>query len=116
LFGRAQRARIKASNVLVTQRERQLEAVRKELNTELENAIQAYLRNTQLLHTYQATMLPNAANIIKTAGNRLASGEAGYLDWVILINQALQIRSEYFNVMQQLNEAAFLIEKISGTN
>jgi cobalt-zinc-cadmium resistance protein CzcA len=116
LFSRAQRARIKASNVLVTQRERELEAVRKELNLELENAIQVYLRNTQLLHTYQATMLPNAANIIKTAGNRLADGEAGYLDWVILINQALQIRSEYFNVMQQLNEAAFLIEKISGTN
>ncbi|MCW2798525.1 MAG: CusA/CzcA family heavy metal efflux transporter, partial [Nocardioides sp.] len=116
IFGRAQRARIKASNVLVTQRERQLEAVRRELNTELENAVQGYLRNKQLLESYQTTMLPNAANIIKTAGNRLASGETGYLDWVILINQALQIRNEYFNVMQQLNEAAFLIEKISGTN
>jgi cobalt-zinc-cadmium resistance protein CzcA len=116
LFGRAQRARIKASNVLISHQQRHLQAVRNELTTELENAILGYLRNKQLLQSYQTTMLPNAANIIRTAGNRLASGETGYLDWVILINQALQIRSEYFNVMQQLNEAAFQIEKISGIN
>jgi cobalt-zinc-cadmium resistance protein CzcA len=90
--------------------------VKQQLDIGFANAMQVYIRNTQLLHSYQSSLLPNASTIIKTATQKLSAGEIGYLDWVIHVNQALQIRSEYLNTVQQLNDAAFEIEKLSAIN
>jgi cobalt-zinc-cadmium resistance protein CzcA len=60
--------------------------------------------------------MPNAELLITTATNKLNLGEIGYLEWVMIVNQAMQVRSEYFNYIQQLNEAAIEIEKISSNN
>jgi cobalt-zinc-cadmium resistance protein CzcA len=116
VFSRAQRSRINASNVLTRQRRQELDATRQQLNANLEDAIRIYLRNRQLVESYRVTMLPNALSTINVATNKLNAGEIGYLNWVILINQAIQIRSDYFNTVQQLNEAAFEIERISAIN
>jgi len=116
IFSSAQRSRIKASGILVKQREQELEAVQQELSTALVNATHAYHRHQQLLKNYETVLLPNAATIIQGANKRLNSGETGYLEWVILINQALEIRSGYLQVVEQLNASAFLMEKLSGIN
>jgi cobalt-zinc-cadmium resistance protein CzcA len=104
VFSRAQRSRINASNVLTRQRRQELDATRQQLNANLEDAIRIYLRNRQLVESYRVTMLPNAVSTINVATNKLNAGEIGYLNWVILINQAIQIRSDYFNTVQQLKE------------
>jgi cobalt-zinc-cadmium resistance protein CzcA len=116
VFFGAQRSRIQASNVLIRQRKQEAEAIMQQLQSGLENALNIYKQNLRLVKSYKETMLPNAKSIIHTATLKLNSGEIGYLDWVILINQAIQIRSEYFNTVQQLNEAAFEVEKISAIN
>lgn len=116
IFGGAQRSRIKASGILVKQREQELGAARQQLNVELLNAVRSYVRNSQLMNTYQSILLRNAAAVINGATKRLTSGEIGYLDWVILVNQALEMRSSYFAVAEQLNQSAFTVEKLSGTN
>ncbi|PUZ30198.1 cobalt-zinc-cadmium resistance protein CzcA [Chitinophaga costaii] len=116
IFSGAQRSRINAAGVLVRQRQQELESTRQQLNTALENSVRVYLRNTALVKTYHIAMLPNATNIIHTATSKLTAGEIGYLDWVLLINQSLQIQSEYLGVVQQLNEAAFEIEHLTAIN
>ncbi|GAA3929691.1 CusA/CzcA family heavy metal efflux RND transporter [Chitinophaga oryziterrae] len=116
LFASAQRSRIKASNMLIQQRQQEIEATRQQLNTELQNAIRSYTRNRQLIDTYNATILKNAGVIISGVTKRLTSGEIGYLEWVILVNQALELRSNYFAVADQLNQSAFTVEKLSGIN
>jgi heavy metal efflux system protein len=116
IFQRAQRSRIKASDILITQRERELEASKKQLQIELNATLQTYWQSRQLLQTYKSVQLPNASTILAAAGSRLESGEISYLDWVMLVNQALSIRNEYLTVLQQSNEAAILIEKLSSTN
>ncbi len=116
IFQRAQRSRIKAASILITQRERELKATQLQWVTELKSARQAYIQSRQLLQSYKSVLLPNAASILAAAGNRLEQGEISYLDWVILVNQALSIRNEYLSVLQQSNETAFLIEKLSATN
>jgi cobalt-zinc-cadmium resistance protein CzcA len=60
-------------------------------------------------------MLPNAALLIETAGRKMNAGEITYLEWVMIINQAIQIKSEYLNYMQQLNENAIELEKLTAT-
>lgn len=116
LFSGAQRSRIKAANIQVSQRMQETAATRQQLNASLEAATQVYLQSSQLVEDYQQTLLPNANTIIHTATQRLQAGETGYLDWVILVNQALQIRSDYFNAVQQRNDAAFEIEKLTASN
>lgn len=114
LFSSAQRSRIQAAQVLVRQRREEAQAVDQGLRAGLQNALRLYEHNAQLLHVYLSSMLPNAATILKTASGKLAAGEINYLDWVVLVNQAIQIRSDYFGVVQQQNEAAFEIEKITS--
>ncbi|RFM28510.1 CusA/CzcA family heavy metal efflux RND transporter [Deminuibacter soli] len=114
IFSGAQRSRINASNVLIRQRKQELDATRQALGMQFSNAVQLYAHNRQLVQSYATTLLPNAAAIINTATDKMSAGEIGYLDWVMLINQSLQIRSEYFGTVQQLNEAAFEIEKLSA--
>ncbi|MBN9385855.1 MAG: CusA/CzcA family heavy metal efflux RND transporter [Chitinophagaceae bacterium] len=116
IFSGAQRSRINAAQVMVRQRRQEAEAVKQQLAVELENALRAYGRNDSLVRSYQGSLLPNAAVIILTATSKLNAGEIGYLDWVILLNQALQIRGEYLETVRQLNEATFAIEKISAIN
>ena len=113
LFQKAQRSRIRASNILVTQREKELEGTKKRLQTEVLNAVQTYQQRRQQLSSYQTTMLTNASVLMNTATRRLQEGEIAYLDWVILTNQALQIRSDNFSLVEDAKEATILIEKLS---
>jgi len=64
---------------------------------------------------YEKNMLPNAALLIETAGRKMTAGEITYLEWVMIINQAIQIKSEYLNYIQQLNENAIELEKLTAT-
>jgi len=116
LFNGAQKARIRAAHVLTQQQQQETTAIRQELTNSMEQALKTYTRSHQLVQSYHHTLLPNAAQIMHTATEKLTAGEIGYLDWVILLNQAFQIRSEYLGTVQQLNEASFEIEKISATN
>lgn len=114
VFFTAQKSRIKAANVKIVQQQQELEALRQQMTAELEDAVRNYQRHHRVLKSYQASMLPNAVNIIKTSTQKLGAGEIGYLDWALLINQAIQIRSQYFTTVQQLNESAFEMERISA--
>lgn len=116
LFSGAYNARIKAARVQVQVQEKELENTRARLQTELYNMVAAYLHNRDLLLSYRQALLPNAGIIIQTATNRLEAGEINYLDWVILVNQSLDIRSQYLQIIQQQNEAAFEIERLKGIN
>jgi heavy metal efflux system protein len=116
LFSKAQRSRIDAAEVLSQQRVLELSATKQKLDAELINAQARYQRTLQLIRTYQDNLLPSVATVMSTATNKLNSGEIGYLNWVILVNNAIQIRSDYFNTVMQLNEAAIEIERISALN
>ena len=116
IFSIGQRSRIRAANIFIQQQERELAATRQQLELELGNAAKIYTHHLQLLGNYQSVLLSNATLVIAGANKRMAAGEIGYLEWVMLINQALEMRSNYFNVVEELNNAAFTMEKLSGLN
>ncbi|WP_343604425.1 CusA/CzcA family heavy metal efflux RND transporter [Fluviicola sp.] len=115
LFFGAQKSRIRASRFLILQKQQELDALNQELNVALTNALRIYQRNNQLVQSFDQTMIPNANTMIRTASEKLHAGEIGYIDWVVLVNQAMQIKGDYYFTIQQFNEAAFEIEKISST-
>ena len=116
LFSGAQRAKIAASHVMIDQTKLEEQAVKQQIHASLVDAITLYIQHNKILEQYQNNSLPNASLLISSATTKLNAGEIGYLEWVIIVNQAIQLRSEYFNYVQQLNEAAIEIEKISTKN
>jgi cobalt-zinc-cadmium resistance protein CzcA len=65
---------------------------------------------------YQKKALPNAKLLMETASKKLAVGEISYLEWVMLINQSIQIQADYLGLIQQHNESAIEIEKMTSSN
>jgi outer membrane protein TolC len=116
LFSSAQRSRIAAGSISVQQNKLEQIAVQQQLSANLKNLAARYVQNKSLIIKYQRTILPNTNLLIETASKKLNAGEIGYLEWVMIINQAIQIQNEYFNYVQQLNEGAIEIEKITANN
>lgn len=114
LFFGAQQSRIKAAGLAAAQKQTELEQTKKELSNAYENALQSYNRYNKLVNNYRQTLLPNADDIIHTSTLKLNAGEIGYLDWVILINQSVQLKSEYFDQVERYNESLFEIERLKG--
>lgn len=116
IFYGAQRSKIKAAESQKRVYELELDVATQQLTAELKRATELYGNYKVLTVKYQQGMLPNAAIIIKTVNQKLAVGEIGYVDWTVLINQAIQIKSEYLDMVQHMNEAAFDMEKIISNN
>jgi cobalt-zinc-cadmium resistance protein CzcA len=116
LFSTAQRSRIAAGGISVQQNKLEQLAAQQQLSSNLNNLITQYLQNRKMIIQYQKSLLPNRSILIETASRKLTAGEISYLEWVMIINQAIQIQNEYFNYVQQLNEGAIEIEKISSNN
>lgn len=114
LFFTAQKSRVKAAGVMVKQKQIELDQVKKQLGSGLETAVKNYNQYGRLLKNYQELMLPNADEIINTATLKLNAGEIDYLNWVILINQSMQLKSEYYDKVALYNDALFEIERIKG--
>ncbi|GGE41964.1 cobalt-zinc-cadmium resistance protein CzcA [Pedobacter psychrotolerans] len=115
IFSGAYKSKIKASGIEVHRKEQELDLISKTIVLNLENAQMRYLELSRLIASYQKVSLSNSADIVKTASEKLYAGEIAYLDWVILINQSIQLRSEYYEKVQQLNQVAFEIERITAT-
>ena len=115
LFFGSQRSKIRATKLLIEQKQLEINAFDQQLKLQLANALKTYERNKQQLESFNQTVLPNAETIIRSLSQKLNAGEIGYIEWVVLINQTMQTRSDYYRIIQQFNEAAFQIEQITGT-
>ena len=116
LFAAAQKARINAGNIAITQNKLEQKAVTQQLQNNLLDAIAMYLQNKKVVEEYQRNILPNTKILIESASKKLNAGEINYLEWVMLINQAIQGQNEYLGYVQQLNDAAVEVEKLSINN
>ena len=115
IFTTAQKSKIAASKVQVEQNKLESIALQQQLSSNFKNVLNGYIQNKKIVLEYQKNSLPNAALLIETAGRKINAGEITYLEWVMIINQAIQIKSEYLNYIQQLNENAIELEKITAT-
>lgn len=58
-----------------------------------------------MLSDFENVNLPNAEKISELAMNQLRAGEISYLEWMVLINQSIQIQNEYLNQLRLYNES-----------
>lgn len=114
LFFGAQNAKAKAMGIYVQQQQKELEALHLSYNAELQKALEKAKAYQETLSIYKQQLLPNAAKIEKSASAKLDAGEINYLDWTILINQTIEIKSQYYQLVNHLNETLIEIERLNG--
>lgn len=73
------------------------------LQTAYSQALSSYTKSKQAVDYYENSALGYADTIIKTANQQLQSGDINYLEWVMLINQAIGTQSDYLDAVKALN-------------
>lgn len=114
LFFGAQKAQLKADKI-----DSKIAAYNYSVGiTSLQNAyaqaLANYSKNLVAVNYYENNALQNAKLIITTAGQQLQSGSINYLDWVMLVNQAIGTQAEYIDAVNNLNVSIIELNALSN--
>ena len=105
IFNGAQKAIINAAKVKEEIAESAYDIGLQALNAAKKMAFAEYQKYFQSAIWYEEAALKSAATILSAATQQFVNGEINYLDWVVLINQAVSIQSQYIDVIKNLNES-----------
>jgi cobalt-zinc-cadmium resistance protein CzcA len=114
LFTSAQRGAVKVSQSQEKIAESDYEVAVNTMNNHWEQTIALYQKYQETLRYYETIGLKNADLIITTVNQQFASGEINYLNWVTLTNQALGVKSEYLDAINNHNETIIEIMYMMG--
>jgi heavy metal efflux system protein len=118
IFNSGQKAKINAAKANETVVANEYELNFKNFETSYKTALLQYQKNKETVAYFETTALKNANIITTTVNNQFINGDINYLDWVILVNQAISIQSDYIEAIKNLNESAveinsFINQKIN---
>lgn len=114
VFFKAQTARIGAAQREWQRQQRQTDYVQAQLSTDQANARAEVQKYGESLRYYQEQGLKNADVIITTADQQFREGEIDYLQWVILVGQAIGIKNEYLNALGSYNQVVIQWLKLNN--
>jgi cobalt-zinc-cadmium resistance protein CzcA len=95
VFKKGQKNLIEATRFSRQVAESNYEAELRQFKTQYEAAYRQYLQNNQSLRYYESEGIPNAQQVVITAGKQLQAGQINYLEWVQLINQSIHPSNQY---------------------
>jgi len=104
LFFASQKAKITSSKTLELISENNYQLGLKTLNNEYQSAFKQYQTQLQAVKYFEDTGLQNANTITKTANQQFTNGDINYLEWTMLINNAVSIQSSYADAVKELNQ------------
>jgi len=84
------------------------------LNNHWEQTIALYKKYQETISYYETIGLKNADLMINTINQQFSNGEINYLNWVMLTNQALGVKSEYLDAVNNSNETIIEIMYLMG--
>ncbi|MDI9341490.1 MAG: CusA/CzcA family heavy metal efflux RND transporter [Sediminibacterium sp.] len=109
LFPKAQRARIQGSRTMMQLWNNETELLKTKQKLEIKQLFSRYEALRERLNSYESKGLNNARTIRETANRQFRSGEINYLDYVVLLNQAVSIESHYIDTLQLLTDLVIQI-------
>lgn len=109
IFSAGQYQRVRVAKLDETIARTKYDANRQLLTSKRAAASNAYNRYLRAVQYYEATGLQNAATITTAANAQYRGGYINYMEWVLLINQAIAIRNEYTEALRQLNDATLTL-------
>ncbi|MBC9797092.1 CusA/CzcA family heavy metal efflux RND transporter [Sinomicrobium weinanense] len=91
----------------------QADAVKAELSARVANAEKELLKYRESLEYYESEGLANAQAIIDAANSQLENGDIDYLRWVMVVNQAITIKNEYLDTVNNYNKAVISVQTLN---
>ncbi len=113
IFAQSQKAKITAANIESNIAKSNL----KDLNANFKNKHQIFLAkrkmNQETVKYFEEIGLKNADLITDVAKKQFINGEINYLEFVMLINQAIEIQNNHIDALKQLNETIIQINYLT---
>lgn len=113
IFSGGQKARIEASKMAENIAENDRINTEFSLNKKATQLWQIYQTNLEIVNRYESSELKNAEIITETAQKQFLNGEINYLEFVMLINQTLALKSNYTDALLKLNESAIELQYLT---
>ena len=63
---------------------------------------------------FEEKALKNVQLIEKTANKKFQNGEINYLEWAMLINQSISVKSAYLDAIKAVNDAVMELDYLSN--
>lgn len=104
LFTKGQRANAKAAKTKISLAENDYKLREAQLTTLFKQTKDDYQTHLQVIENYEQKQLPKALLILNASKKQLQSGNIDYLQWIILVNQAVKIQSDYTEALDHLNQ------------
>ena len=114
LLGRAQKARINAARIGEQIAQTALQNEQFALQRQLTQAAQQYTLYRSALTYYEANGLNQADLILTNARRAFSGGDIGYVEFSLALGQALTIRSNYLDLLNQYNQSVLYINYLLG--
>ena len=114
LFFGSQKAKINSSKTLELISENNYQIGLQTLNAEYQTAFKQYQTQLQTVKYFEETALKNANIITKTANQQFANGGINYLEWTMLINNAVSIQSTYTDAVKELNQSIIQLNYLTS--
>lgn len=115
LFFGAQKAKIRSAKTLEQISENNLAIGLQSLKTDCASALSNYNNQLAIVQYFEETALRNADTIVQTATRQFENGDINYLEWTMLINNAITIRSDYLDAVNALNQSIIQLEYFSNS-
>lgn len=110
-FG-ATKARIKSLEYQKQVAESNAKFQQKQLETELENALNQYQLDIQQYEYYTKQALPNAEKIVNAGQLGYKTGEISYVEYLFALQTATNIQLKYLETIQQVNQSVITINSL----
>lgn len=116
LLGQAQKARINAARIGEQIALADLQNGQFASSQQLQQALQQYDQYRSALTYYEANGLNQAWLIQANARRAFSSGDIGYVEFSLALQQALTIRSNYLDLLNQYNQSILYINYLLGNS
>jgi cobalt-zinc-cadmium resistance protein CzcA len=114
LLGQAQKARINAARIGEQIAQTELQQQQFALTQQVTQAVQQYEQYRTALAYYEQNGLTQAGLIQNNARRAFSSGDIGYVEFSLALQQALTIRSNYLDLLNEYNQSVLYINYLLG--
>lgn len=84
------------------------------LNGQFERVVQDYYKYKSLIDYYENSALPQANLMIENANKSYINGNIGYLEYYQVLNNAIEIKTNYLKLVNSYNQSIIAIEYLIG--
>ncbi|WEA01506.1 CusA/CzcA family heavy metal efflux RND transporter [Mucilaginibacter sp. SJ] len=114
IFGGAQRNRVSAARIQEQKAQVDYQAGVQEFQSRYRQAAAELDKYRRLADYDEHINLPNAKTILNTAHQQFIAGQINYLEYTLLINQAMTLRNDYIEAVNSLNQTIIYINALKN--